>query len=199
MTLAAIVLAAGQLADRSVAAQLRLGDETLGEHVVRQVREAGVRDIEVVLGPNADVIIPTLALEDVEPIVDARWSDGVASWLRTGASAVPRGTNLALIIDVREPRPAWLLQGVIEASTHDAIAHAEYDGAVGSPWVVPEDALARLRTMRGELGDDLAALMARCGALKPTALDTPLATLRIETLDDVRSYEQSLSAHPGQG
>ncbi|HXK34261.1 MAG TPA: hypothetical protein VNM91_09635, partial [Dehalococcoidia bacterium] len=48
-------------------------DETLIEFEVRQLRDAGARVVIVVLGYEAERIIPLVARDDVEPIVHPDW------------------------------------------------------------------------------------------------------------------------------
>jgi CTP:molybdopterin cytidylyltransferase MocA len=73
---------------------MALGESTLIEYQIEQVTAAGVRDVEVVLGYEAERVIPLVALDGVEAIIDANWRSGEVSSLRVGAAAVPRGTDL---------------------------------------------------------------------------------------------------------
>ena len=112
---------------RSTARQSRCcpgtDDETLIEFEMRQLRAAGVDVIEVVLGAHADAIIPLVAADDVEPIVDDGWRAGEASWLRVGAAAVPRDTTRALIVHAGRPRPAALYRALIETPVRRGHSH----------------------------------------------------------------------------
>ena len=108
MITAAILLAADDVLIDGVPVALLpwRDDETLIEFQVAQLQAAGVDVVEVVLGYEAERIIPLVALDNVEPIVNDRWREGAAGSLRVGATAVPRETETAIIVRVDEPRSA---------------------------------------------------------------------------------------------
>lgn len=169
MTLAAIVLAADRAPGGDVAAALLAvdGDGTPVERQVdellaafRQLGEAPA--IEVVLGYDAERIIPLIARDNVEPIVNAAWVEGIASSLRVGATAVPRGTTAALIVDVAQLCDADECVRLVQAHRASGAAIVAAQGGAGStrPMVVDASVLAELRNLR-EDDDALGALLAR--------------------------------------
>ena len=187
---AAILLAASDAAiDGTPIPLLPWSDgETLIEFEVRQLQAAGVDVIEVVLGAHADAIIPLVAADDVEPIVDKGWRGGEASWLRVGAAAVPRDTTRAIIAHAERPRTAALYRALLDAPIDGGIARAAAGGVGGWPIAVNGAVLAEIRNLnaplesllerhrdttahvddamaRAELRslDDLAAMRAACG------------------------------------
>jgi molybdenum cofactor cytidylyltransferase len=163
MAVAAILLAAGAPGETGLPAALWLWDEgaTLIEFQIAQLQTAGIGAIEVVLGDQAERIIPMVAGGEVEPIVNPRWRDGAPSSIRAGASAVPRGTDAAIIVDVTQPRPAEVYRRLLdEHQTHDAaITRPSFEGTPGSPIVVNEAILSEARNLTDSNG--LQALLDR--------------------------------------
>ena len=192
MVIAAILLAAGDAAiDGVPLALLPWGDDsTLIEYEITQLQAAGVEVVEVVLGSEAERIIPLVSGNDVEPIVDPRWQAGEASWLRVGASAVPRNTEAAIITRVEEPRSADAYRRLLDEyrRTHAAMTRASYAGAHGCPLVVDAQTLAAVRNTSD--GGGLDAIVARsAGRVAIVEMDASLS-VAIATAAD---YAQALS------
>jgi molybdenum cofactor cytidylyltransferase len=154
----AAVLLATALDDAGAPAALLPWDagRTLVEFQVEVLESCGVDAIEVVLGPDAERIIPLLSGEDVEPVVNPRWREGVAGSLRVGASAVPRDTPVAIIAAVEEPRPASLYRALLDAhaGAHAGLTLPVHDGRRGRPLVAGYDALAYVRNLTDGRGID---------------------------------------------
>lgn len=192
MGIAAILLAAGP-ADALPLPPALLpwhGDETLVEFQIRQIRGTGIRDIVVVLGCEAERIIPLVAADNVEPIVDPRWAEGEASWIRVGAAAVPRSTTTALLARIEEPRPAssyrWLIAA--QATSGMSISRASAAGRRDTPVIADATLLTELRNLpdgRGTLG----ALLARNDRVHDAPLDGADGFARISSPAD---YERAL-------
>jgi CTP:molybdopterin cytidylyltransferase MocA len=119
---------------------------TLIERIVDDVGDAGVRDIIVVLGPDADAIIPLVARDNVEPIVDERWRGARESALRVGCSAVPRGTDVALIVWA-DGEIAGARYGAMLERSEASGARMVFDRARGGVAVVNAELLAELRNI----------------------------------------------------
>jgi nicotine blue oxidoreductase len=190
VTTAGIVLAAHALPDgRSPALLAWLDDATLIEWQIVQLRLAGIRDIEVVVGCEPERVIPLISGDNVEAIVDGRWASGLGSSLRVGASAVPRGTDVAVITRVDAPRPAVTFVALLDAFEQRSapVVRAAYGAVAGLPLIIGEDALAAARNAPD--GDDaLDRVLAR---FPVTASDVgPLAALCVE---DTPSIERALA------
>ncbi len=193
MAIAAILLAASGV--RIGGAPLALapwGDgETVIEYEIGQLRDGGVDVIEVVVDEtSADLVIPVIARDDVEPMVVAAGADEAAA-LRVGAAAVPRDTEKAVILRVTEPRPAWMIGDLLDA--HRGVASVARvvcgDGAC-APVVVGYDVLAALRNIRP--GMRLHDLLSRF-EMADVAFDGDVVTLRIETDADLKRAQTLLT------
>jgi CTP:molybdopterin cytidylyltransferase MocA len=159
-------------------------DETLIEYEVAQMQAAGVDVIVVVLGFEAERIIPLVARDGVEPIVNDRWRDGAAGSMRVGATAVPRDTDTAVLVSVAEPRSSDVYRALInEHARADAdIARSSYNGVASTPVVVGHAALAQLRNTTDHGGVD--AVLARyADEIAEVAFDER-ALVRIVSEDD---------------
>jgi CTP:molybdopterin cytidylyltransferase MocA len=163
MPVAAIVIATARTpwSDSAMALLPWTTDTSLIEFHIEQLKAAGVRDIEVVLGHEADSVIPLVAADNVEPIINDRWAVDAASSLRAGASAVVRGTTAAVVLDVAEPRPAQMVRALIDeyaAGTAD-VTLATFHGERATPVILGEHALSALRNVHGR--NDLWSIVGR--------------------------------------
>jgi CTP:molybdopterin cytidylyltransferase MocA len=195
MVIAAILLAAGDTSiDGVPLALLPWSDTTtLIEHQIAELQSAGVDVIEVVLGFEAERIIPLVSGNDVEPIVDPRWQTGEASWLRVGASAVPRNTEAAIITHVSEPRTAAVFARLLDehARGHASITRPSFDGASGRPLVIDSATLAAVRNVSDGGGLE-AIITANERSLAHIPMENTV-TLRIKTAEDYARARQLLA------
>lgn len=193
MAIAAILLAAG--ADEIDGMPLALlpwrDDETLIEYHVAQLQAAGVDAIEVVLGYDAERVIPIIAREDVEPIVNARWRTDAASSVRVGASAVPRDTQAAIVVRLNEPRPADVYRRLLDAHlrTGAPITRPAFRGVPGAPIVVGHTMLAELRNATDNSGLD-GIIAGHADEIAGVAFDNRIVLVHIAGAE---SYRQARS------
>ena len=189
MVIAAILLAAGDASIDGVPLALLPWDdgETLIEYHVAQLRAAGVDVIEVVLGYEAERIIPLVALDDVEPIVNARWQDGEAGSFRVGATAVPRDTSAAIVVRIDEPREAGVYRQLLDehARSGAAITRPAFEGTPGTPIIVERAVLAELRNATDAAGGLDGILARHATEIVEVAFGDDAVLLRIE---DAASY-----------
>jgi CTP:molybdopterin cytidylyltransferase MocA len=137
---AAVLLAAGEAHARAALALAPVGGgQTRLEWQIGELKAAGIDVIEVVIGHDAEAVLPLVAGEDVEPVVTARWQDEASS-LRMGAQATPRDTVRAVIVDARVPVDAGAVRRALEGGP----------GADEAPLVVDAGGLTQLRN-RGRL------------------------------------------------
>ena len=114
--ISAIVLAAGYSTRMGqLKALLDWGGESLVSYQVRQLREAGVDEVIVVLGHRSDEIRRTMKDVDCRVMVNPRAMMGRSGSLRIGAKAVSRDADAIVVINVDQPRPAAFLKPLIAA------------------------------------------------------------------------------------
>ena len=192
MVIAAILLAADAVhIDGTLLPLLPFGDDqTLIEYHVAQLQAAGVEVIEVVLGCDAERIIPLVARNDVEPIVNGRWRDGEAGSIRVGATAVPRDTEAALVVRIDEPRPSNVMRRLLDEhlASGAMLTRASHGGSAGAPIVVGRVVLSELRNVTD--ADGLNAIVAlHAHEIADVAFVEDIVLFRIE---DAAMYARAL-------
>jgi molybdenum cofactor cytidylyltransferase len=108
--IAAVILAAGMSSRMGGAKQLlRLGEHTLLEHVLENVRTSGVGDIVLVLGHAAETIRKSIDAKNLNIVVNDAYREGMGSSLQTGVSALPAEIDAAFIVLADQPfvQPSW--------------------------------------------------------------------------------------------
>lgn len=195
MAIAAILLAAG--AEEIDGTQLALlpwrEDETLIEYHVAQLQAAGVDVVVVVLGYEAERVIPLVARDDVEPIVNERWQDGALGSMRVGAATVPRDADTAIVVRIDEPRPADVCRRLLyeHLRTRAEITRASCKPLGGAPIVVTRAILAELRNVTDEGGAD-AVLAQHAREIADVAFDDSVL-LRITSAETYRQAQSDCS------
>src|ERR1700690_952275 len=110
-TTAAIVLAAG-FSSRMGAFKplLPFGERTLVDHVVTNLRAAGVPRIHVVTGFEAEAIAPELTRLGVARVHNYDFAAGMFSSVRAGVASLPADVDAFLLAPVDVPllRPATI-------------------------------------------------------------------------------------------
>jgi len=138
VTIAALILAAGESTRMGRLKQLLPWDGVpLVAWQVEQMRQAGSDEIVVVLGHAADEIRPAVP-SDVRIAVNDAYKDGRATSLRCGAEALSNHVEAVLILNVDQPRPAWVSRVVLERwrETHAPIVTPRFAGRSGHPVLV---------------------------------------------------------------
>jgi CTP:molybdopterin cytidylyltransferase MocA len=194
MVIAAILLAADDIRiDGTLLSLLPFGDDqTLIEYHIMQLQAAGVEVIEVVLGCEAEAVIPLVARDNVEPIVNERWLNGEATSIRVGATAVPRDTEAAIVIRIDEPRPVDVIRRLLDEHLAGGamLTRASHDGSGGAPIVAGRMVLSELRNVTHPGGLD-AVLARHEDELVDVAFAEDVVLQRIaDAVDYARALEQ---------
>jgi molybdenum cofactor cytidylyltransferase len=114
VTIAALLLAAGESTRMGRLKQLLPWEgEPLVAWQARQLRDAGVDEVVVVLGHAAEEIAPWVPAF-ARAVVNAAYREGRATSLRRGAEALGDEVEAVVILSVDQPRPAWVTRKLIE-------------------------------------------------------------------------------------
>jgi molybdenum cofactor cytidylyltransferase len=153
--IAGLVLAAGagrrfgspkQLAD--------LGGVPLLQHAIDAMLAVPSLDrVVVVLGSYAEEIAAAVKFASAEPVVCPDWAEGMAASLRCGAAELA-GVDWAVVTlgDMPGVTPE-AIEAVIGACSPDVDAvRAEYGGQFGHPVALSGALLARVESLRGDVG-----------------------------------------------
>ncbi len=148
-----ILLAAG-LSSRmgKPKALLDWGGEPLIRYQIRQLFEAGLDEVVVVLGFHADEIQRQMRDLTCRVMLNPRYQMGKAGSLRIGAKAVNRDADPLVILGVDQPRSADLIRTIVEAhmNADSQVTRPTFDGRGGHPVVVS----GSLRTEMMEATDE---------------------------------------------
>jgi CTP:molybdopterin cytidylyltransferase MocA len=136
--ISSIVLAAGFSSRMGEPkALLDWGGEELVNWQVRQLREAGVDEVIVVLGYQADPVRRRMRLADCRVMLNPRYQMGRAGSLRIGVKAVNRDADSIVIMNVDQPRSAATLKAILSAhQSSSLVSRPTHDGHHGHPIVV---------------------------------------------------------------
>jgi len=162
-TTTAIVLAAG-FSSRMGAFKplLPFGERTLVDHVVTNLRAAGVERIHVVTGFEADALAPELTRLGVARAHNSDFAAGMFSSVRAGVASLPAEVDAFLLapVDVPLVRPSTIAR-VLRAATAcgSAIVYPTFGGKRGHPPLVRRALFAEIVNSAGDGG--LRALLAR--------------------------------------
>ena len=127
-------------------ALLPWGDSTLIEWQVEELHSAGVDDIVVVLGHDAQAILPALP-DSARVAINEEYKQGRASSLRTGAGALDDSAGPIVVLNVDQPRPCDVHQRLLTSHRESGalITLPVSDGKRGHPVVLAGALLGELR------------------------------------------------------
>jgi len=152
----AVILAAGMSSRMGETKQLlRLGEHTLLDQVLANVRASGVDEIVLVLGHAAEKIMDSVTGENVKIAINRAYREGMGTSLRTGLSALPSGIDAALIVLADQPfvRPATLKQLMDQYRKSNAqIVIPMYKGFRGNPVLLDHSVFPEVMALNGDIG-----------------------------------------------
>jgi molybdenum cofactor cytidylyltransferase len=153
----ALVLAGGDDAWETTLGLAPWGATTVLEHVVEVVRAAGVGEVVVVLGRNADAVAGTVELPGVTLVEDPEWEEGTAAQLRAGMDVLQRSSesDAVMILEVVQPNvdvDAVRAVADRQLANRSLATVPKYRYTWGPPLIVHRDLWPRLLSREGEAG-----------------------------------------------
>jgi molybdenum cofactor cytidylyltransferase len=152
----AVVLAAGTSSRMGEAKQLlRVGERTLLQQVIENVRGAAVDEIVLVLGHRAETIQESVGSENVKIVVNRDYREGMGTSLRTGIVALSSEADAAFIVLADQPfvRPETLQRIAEEYRKSDGqIVIPMYKGFRGNPVLLSRSVFPELMALKGDIG-----------------------------------------------
>ena len=202
MTIAAVVLAAGASSRfGSPKALARLDGRPILEHVLDAVREAGIREVVVVLGHAADEIEDGIQWLD-EHLVRNPDPRHLSSSLQVGVAAAaalePAPAAVVIVLGDQPRTRAEVIRALVAAarsSDRPVIVPRYADGGGANPVLLREAAFELVDEASGDRG--LGPLLASDPDL---VLEVPVggANPDIDTPDDLRALEEADRARDGR-
>jgi len=97
--IAAIVLAAG-MSQRMGKPKLllKLNDDTIIEHIIKELQQSNIDSIVVVLGHNPQSLIELLSKYSVRTVINKNYKDGMTSSFKVGLNEVKNTADAALLV-----------------------------------------------------------------------------------------------------
>ena len=197
-TTVAIVLAAG-FSSRMGAFKplLPFGERSLVDHVVANLRAAGVERIHVVTGFQANDLAPELTRLGVTRAHNPDFAVGMFSSVRTGVASLPADADAFLLapVDVPLVRPSTIARVLRAAAAHpSAIVYPTFRGKRGHPPLVRRALFADILNSDGDGG--LRALLARHeDAASEVAVFDWGCLVDMDRRDDYRRLAAALAGH----
>jgi molybdenum cofactor cytidylyltransferase len=195
LTIAGLVLAAGESTRMGRLKQLLPWDgRTLVEWQVEQLLGAGIDDVVVVVGHEAELVGEAAGRTAARIAVNEAYREGRASSVRAGAEALDVGSEAVIILSVDQPRPGWVSRQLLQAwqAQRLLIVMPGYGGRRGHPIVVHGALIPELQSVtEAELG--LRAMTQRHAEHTLTVpIDSSCVVFDLNTPGD---YEAALAAY----
>ena len=160
--------------------------EPLVGHQVRQLRGAGVEDIVVVVGHEAERVRAVAEAAGGRVVVNPDYRSGRASSVRAGAAALGDGTRAVVTLNVDQPRAAALTRRVLDAhfASDALITTPEQGGRRGHPVVFAGALLLELRAVTEEREGLRAVVRGHAHRRRIVPMDDPAIHLEFNTPEE---------------
>jgi molybdenum cofactor cytidylyltransferase len=193
MTIAALLLAAGESTRMGRMKQLVPWDgRPLVQWQAEQLSDGGAGEVVVMLGHRAEEIraaVPAWC----RVVVNEAYRDGRATSLKAGALALGDEIEAVLIINVDQPRPAWLSRRLVQRwrETRAPVVSPKFPRRFGHPVLLDGSLLPELREV-DEATQGLRAVVQKHAAQAiAVAIDNEALDYDMNTPED---YEAALAA-----
>ena len=154
MTVGGLVLAAGGSTRFGSPKQLaELDGRPLLEHVLLAMSKAPLDRVVVVLGAHADEVREGVPLHGSEAVLCSDWEKGMGNSLRAGIDALSDCDAVVVALGDQPRLSSEAVARVVAQRGRDEQAvRATYNGVPGHPVLLERDVLARVPTLRGDIG-----------------------------------------------
>jgi molybdenum cofactor cytidylyltransferase len=179
---------------------LTIDGEPLILRAVKSALDTAAWPIVVVVGANAELIRPILALHPVLLVENAAWIEGMASSIRTGIETLQqfsRRVSGALVILCDQPAlSASVLSRLIQEQerTGRSIVAARYNNRNGAPALFMREHFSALRTLTGEEG---ARSLLNSAPERIATVELPELAVDLDTPADYAAYRNKTDESAG--
>ena len=188
----AVVLAAGGSSRMGKPKQLlRIAGQPMVRRVTQVVCAAGLDQVVVVVGANAERVKEALEDLPVQIIPNRNWAEGMSSSLGTGLGALGRDIQAALVVLADQPGlTADLLRTLVARyeTTRAPIVAPFYRGRRGNPVLFDRALFADLQAVEGDQGGR--GLLARYqSSVERVTVDDAAVLLDVDTRQDYQALD----------
>lgn len=197
---AAVILAAGmsrRMGSTGLKQLLQLGNKSLLEHTLENVRAAQVNEIVLVLGAQADEIRQRVANHGITVVLNPDYQQGMGTSLRTGLAGLSPSVKAALVVLADQP---FVAPATIDRLIH---SHAEsraqitipfYRGFRGNPVLLDRSVFPELMALSGDVGCR-AIFGSHTEGIHKVEVDDPGILIDIDSATDLQRVEQFTGAN----
>ncbi len=170
------------------------GGHTLIEYQIAQLREGGADKVIVVLGHRADEILPFVHQAGAQAIINELYSEGRASSVRVAAGALPEDTGAVVVLNVDQPRPAWVTTRLLDEHRRERalITVPVFEGKRGHPVVFDARLAPELREVREATEGMRAVMQAHAAEVLEVPFETPVVVLDMNVPEE---YEKAKTTY----
>lgn len=152
----AIILAAGESRRLGQPKQnLVFRNKTLLQHAIDAALGSGCKPVIVVLGANSG-LIELAANEDIKPVYNSGWNEGMASSIRAGIKALENyeADNVLIMLCDQPFADAKLISAMQtrQQETGKAIVACSYGNTIGVPALLSKSLFPELLLLKGNEG-----------------------------------------------
>ena len=137
---------------------LEFEGKTLLRRAAETALSSGLRPVVVVLGANAEKLLPEIKGLPVLPAINENWASGMGGSIKTGLSvllAENRGIEATILMLCDQPFvTAETLNRLVETfqKTKKPIAACQYSDTIGVPTLFAREMFAELSDLQGDAG-----------------------------------------------
>ncbi len=182
-----IILAAGESSRLGAPKQnLVYKDKTLLQHAVDAATRSACRHVIVVLGANAEIIIPTIEKKPIQIIHNQNWQEGIASSIRIGINALQDIEMIenAIIILCDQPFTDTILINKLiikHHASHAGVVACTYNNTTGVPMLFNKKYFPDLISLQGQEGARKIFIRHMDDS---SSIEFPLGSVDIDTKED---------------
>ena len=162
---------------------------TLLQYQTAQLLKAGVRRVIVVLGHEADRLLPLVqGAPGVTAVVNPDYRQGRTTSIRAGLGRAPPGCQGVLVLSVDQPRDAAILRRLVQKFGRGpkGIVMPAHRGRNGHPAIFAGDLMQEMLAIREETQGLRAVVERHRAEVRPGPFDTPEVLLDINTPEEYR-------------
>ena len=163
---------------------------TLVEYQIGCLLRAGVSEVVVVLGHQAEAIAPSVARTDACYVVNPDYRLGKATSIKTGLRSIDPLADVILLLAVDQPRTDEIISAVVQAHLQNEalITSPRHRGHGGHPLMFSASLRGELERISEESQGVREVFLAHRDEVTQVELDDPMVLLDINTLEE---YEEA--------